>query len=548
MTRAPVAPHGQETFAAALRRALAVLALLVAAGLGGSPAHARDALGADRCALLAGGVPNGQIAAAKWSEATKDRQANCAVQLQLASEPGSHIKVLVLLPADWNGRLLGIGDHGFGGYLPEQDMQGPLGRGFAVFGNDMGHTGGMVDARWMVAGGPALKDFGWRAAHLSVVAAKTVVAQAYGAPAHFAYYQGCSTGGRVGMREAQQFPDDYDGVIAGSGPLDWNGILTQQLWAALQVQRNGKQTPGYIAPERYPMITAAALAQCDMLDGLKDGLATDPRRCPTTLRQLQCRGGDTANCLSAPQVEAIERTYAPLVDPATGAFVFDGLEPTGEVGWISPLGPDGGPGAHVLGYFSAIFGQPNWDWRSFDFHTDLARARSLDKAGAQIDSLSTNLAPFRKHGGKIIQYHGWLDQAMTPSFYPRFYDAVAASTSAGDTRALASFYRLFMAPGMEHCFGGPGPNSFGGLGQPQPPVQDSAHDVLSALVAWVEQGRAPDQIIATQYKGDKPEQGVVRQMPLCAYPKVATWRGRGDPNDPASFACAAGKAGAVSRP
>lgn len=523
------------------RSALLAVTLLLSAGAARA-AEPQHLLAPAQCEAIAGNVPNGAVISAKWTDATKDRAASCAVQMRLAGEPGSRVNVLLLLPANWNGRLLGIGDHGFGGYIPEKDMQGPLARGFAVFGGDMGHTGGVVDAGWMVGGGPALKDFGWRAAHLSPAAAKAVVEKAYGAPARFTYYQGCSTGGRTGMREAQQFPEDYDGIIAGAGPFDWDGILTQQLWAASQVQRAGTSTPGWIPTDRYPMITAAALAQCDGLDGLKDGLVTDPRRCPVTLSQLRCQPGSKADCLTSAQIDAIERTYAPLKDPVTGAFLFDGLEPTGEVGWASRLGPHSGPGAHVRGYFAALFGG-DWDWRNFDFHTDLARARALDREGAQIDSLTTDLTPFRKRGGKMIQYHGWLDQAMAPEFYTRFYEAVAAATTSGDMNRLADFYRLFMVPGMEHCSGGPGPNSFGGLGQPDAPVQDADHDVLSALVAWVEQGQAPDRLIATQYKQDKPELGITRQMPLCPYPKAAKWRGKGNANDAASFTCAVSKPG-----
>jgi feruloyl esterase len=511
-------------------------AAFISSGVSGV-AFARNVLTPERCAALRGSVPEGEIASAKWVDAAGAHPAFCAVSLQLASEPGSHIKAVLEMPANWNGRFLGIGDHGFGGYIPEADMQRPLARGFAVFASDMGHTGRVVDASWMAPAGPALKDFGWRANHVAAVAAKAVVTKAYGRAPRFAYFQGCSTGGRMAMREAQQFPGDFNGVIVGSAPLDWDGIMTQQLWSTSQVLRDGAATPGWIPPAQYSWISAATLARCDKLDGLKDGLVIDPRRCATDIGYLTCRTGQTTDCLTAAQVEAIERIYAPLSDPTTGAFIIDGLEPTGEYGWVSPLGSNARLGEHVSGYFAALFGSTGWDWRKFNFSGDFARARKLDRNGAQIDSLETNLAPFGKRGGKIIQYHGWLDPAMSPGFYPKFYERVAATTTGGDMAKLANFYRLFMVPGMGHCSTGTGPDSFGGFEQPLPPTIDPQHDVLSALVAWVEQGRAPESLIATQYKDEKPANGVAREMPLCSYPEVAHRVGQGDPNRASSFAC-----------
>jgi feruloyl esterase len=314
------------------------------------------------------------------------------------------------------------------------------------------------------------------------------------------------------------------------------------------------------------MITAASIAACDALDGVTDGLITDPRRCHFDPSKLLCAAGDGPDCLTASQVEAVNEIYAGTRNPRTGALIYPGYEPGGEFGW-SPLvvGLVDEPGTPAVPAFIDIirifaFQNPNYDWRTFDFDHDMAFVDH--KIGQIVDDQKLNLTPYSGRGGKLILYHGWADQFVGPQDDVNHYERIAACArksfgsadicgvndndidvfgppkflSPDSFTEVQKFARLFMAPGMQHCSGGPGPNSFGNTLIPGIP-RDPDHDAFAALVLWVEKGVAPERIVATKYENDDPTQGVVMTRPLCPYPQIAVYKGQGNTNEEESFVC-----------
>ena len=282
----------------------------------------------------------------------------------------------------------------------------------------------------------------------------------------------------------------------------------------------------HLPPSALGLLHRAALAACDSSDGVVDGVLDDPRRCKFDPATLTCTAGQApATCLTPAQVEAAGRVYRGLKDPNTGAQLYPGLVPGSEPFWPhrDAANPFPIPIAH---YKWLVFADPNWDWRTFQF-TDPADYQAHVKAEAKfapiLNATNPDLREFRQRGGKLLQHHGWNDQLISPQNSIDYYESVLAFFGAGQDRTrtlgdVQSFYRLFMAPGMAHCSGGPGPNTF---------------DMQTALEQWVERGVAPEQVVAT-----RSVNGVVdRLRPLCAYPKVAVYAGKGDTNDAANFAC-----------
>jgi len=297
---------------------------------------------------------------------------------------------------------------------------------------------------------------------------------------------------------------------------------------------------GYFPPSKLPAIQAAALAACDRLDGIQDGVIDDPRRCGFDPSVLLCKGAETDQCLTPPQVAALRTIYAGQVLP--GGYALPGYEPGAENGsdgwswdgWITSARPEES-GFHkaASGYFGdLVFDDPKWDPHSFDPEHDIPLANR--KLTSIVDATDPDLRRFAAHGGKLILYHGWADQVVPPLMTVDYYEQVR--DALGD-KAAADSVRLFMVPGMMHCFGGPGPNRFG---QWAGGMADHDAGITAALQGWVEQGVAPEEIIATKLKKDgDPKSGVVRTRPLCAYPKVAHYRGAGSTDDAASFECVA---------
>jgi hypothetical protein len=508
------------------------------------------------------------VVSAKWVEAgpmeAKLGYPPRAVHISLSSRcevtgvarptSDSEINFLLWLPAppDWNGKYLQRGNGGWAGDIDSSNLIRPFVHGYAVSATDDGHrsTGDVPDASWAVGHPEKLIDFGYRSLHETAKLSKTIAQAYYGRNASHAYFFGCSDGGREALMEAERYPEDFDGIIAGAPANHWTHHLTGFIWNELAL--DGKPE-SHINPEQLPAIEKAALAACDAKDGVKDGLIEDPRQCHFDPGVLLCKSQASADCLTAPQIEALQKIYAGPKDAKTGEPIYPGYEPGTEaepgawVPWIIVPGHDGSIQSWFGNsfYSQAVFENPHWDWHTMDFSRDVRAADN--KTEGILNSYNPDLRSFRDHGGKLIQYHGWGDAAIAPEDSIDFYQKVTQffarypdprSANAAD---VPSFYRLFMVPGMGHCSGGPGPTSFG---NDETELEggsrfDADHDVLPALDRWVTGGIAPEKIIGT---GTGAGGGRLTR-PLCPYPKVARYKGHGDTNAAENFECAVESSG-----
>jgi feruloyl esterase len=433
----------------------------------------------------------------------------CRVQAKLNPSDDSSIGIEVWLPASgWNNKLEGVGNGAWAGAISYAALASALEQGYAAAGTDGGHTGNNPD---FILGHPEkLIDFGYRAVHEMTVAAKGIIEAYYGSAPKFSYFNGCSTGGRQALAEIQRYPNDYDGVIAGDPVGDSSRIQGTQLWFW---QIFHKDEASNIPPEKLKLLHNAVIAACDALDGVKDGVLEDPTRCGFDPALLQCKQGDAPDCLTAAQVDTAKQSYLGPMNAATGQPYFPGREWGSELGWVNHSGPE--PSSYAVGiYRFAVFQDPNWDYRGFDYARDVAAAMKALKE--TMDFTDSDLHAFFARGGKLIQYHGWNDPGVPPQSSINYYRAVAAKM--GGLGSIQDKYRLFMIPGMGHCGGGDGTSTF---------------DMISALERWVEDGTAPDFIPASRVRN-----GVVdRTRPLCPYPQVAAFRGPGSTDDGANFVC-----------
>ena len=460
---------------------------------------------------LPGGLGFPEAAVARFRASVADLPAFCRVAATLRPSTDSDIKIEVWMPSSgWNGKFLGVGNGGWAGTITYPALTDALRRGYAAASTDTGHTGTGGDASFALGHPEKLTDFGYRAVHEMTVTAKAAVLAFYGDRPRFSYWQGCSTGGKQGLTEAQRFPDDYDGIVAGAPANFWTHLMTGLIW----VGRATLSDPAsYIPPSKYPVLNRGVLDACDMLDGVNDGVLEDPRRCRFDPQVLECEGADGPTCLTAPQVAAAQKIYGPATNPRTGEAIFPGLSRGSELGWRAAAGgPD--PFQIVTDHFKyVVFEDPNWDFRTLDFDRDVARADELDNG--TLNAIDPDLKAFVDRGSKLLLYHGWNDPLITPQNTINYYASVRATLGAAE---VESAVRLFMAPGMGHCGGGPGPN---------------AAEWLTALEQWVEHGLAPDQIVASHSTNGE----VDRTRPLCPYPQVARYTGTGSTDAAANFAC-----------
>ena len=451
--------------------------------------------------------------------------AFCRITAVARPSSDSEIKMEVWLPAaQWNGRFRGTGNGGFAGSISYTAMAYDLANGYATAGTDTGHQGSATDGSWALHHPDKIEDFGYRGIHEMTVAAKALVQAFYGdAPKH-SYFLGCSDGGREALMEAQRFPGDYDGILAGAPANYWSHLLLGGMNDVRAMQTEG----AYIPPAKIPAISSAVLAACDALDGLKDGILNDPRKCHFNPEVLLCKGEDGDNCLTKPQVATLRQIYAGP-HSSDGKPLFPGYVPGGEEGrggWESWVTGDAPNHSALFGYGSNYFQYMVFDeagWQPSAFNIDSAVKVADEKTGRMLNAIDPDLRPFAKHGGKLILYHGWSDPAIPPLNTIDYFNSVVGAM--GETETQKSL-RLYMAPGLQHCTGGPGPNSFGQFGPAA--RKDKEHDVTMALEQWVENQQAPEQIIATNGKMARP---------LCPYPQVATYKGSGDSTDAASFTC-----------
>ena len=435
--------------------------------------------------------------------------AFCRVTLKIAPSPDSDIRSEVWLPmSGWNGKFLQVGNGAWGGSIQYGPLGDALRRGYAAASTDTGHTG--TDASFAMGPPEKLVDFGYRSVHETAVQGKATVTTLYGERPRVSYFNGCSGGGRMSFMEAQRFPEDFDGIIAGAPGYNRTDVAFQTLGMA---QATHVSAESFIPASKYEALHQAALDACDALDGLKDGLIADPTACRFDPAAIACKSGDGPGCLTSAQVVAARRIYAPVIDPKNGAQISSGLEPGSERQWASVTGSQPHSMYNDLLRF-VVMKDPNWDYRTLDVGRQLEAARRADRG--ILAATSTDLSPFVSRGGKLLMYHGWADQNIPPRESIAYYNGVVKTM--GEAK-VAGAVRLFMVPGMGHCGGGDGPNEF---------------DMLAALEQWREQGKAPSEILASQVS----EGRVTRTRPLCPYPQIARYKGTGSVDRAENFACA----------
>jgi feruloyl esterase len=439
--------------------------------------------------------------------------AFCRVAATLKPSSDSDIKIEVWLPlSEWNGKFLGVGGGGWAGRIAYNGN--PLGltdavrRGYAAANTDTGHDASVSTGGSFIPGHPEkLTDYGHRAVHEMTVKAKAIVAAYYGIPAKHSYFIGCSLGGMQAVVEAYRYPEDYNGIIAGAPANPMTLFNAAQLWPAWLI---GKDPARFIPSAKYTMIHEAAIKACATPVGLNDGLIENPALCRFDPKQLLCKGADGPDCLTAAQVDLMRQIYVGPVNPRTKEPIFPGPAVGGELQLPGFAGTE--PHSNSLNlYRFAVYQDPNWDWKTMDFDSAIALANKVVDPAMRAGS---NLKPFVDHGGKLMIYIGWTDY-HNPMEVASYYNA--ALKSAGASKGKDSL-RLFLIPGMDHCGGGAGCDTF---------------EKLAPMEQWVEKGIVPDQILTSKLADGK----VLRTRPVCAYPKVATYKGKGDINDAANFAC-----------
>ncbi len=428
----------------------------------------------------------------------------CRVALVIEKQ----INVEVWMPRDWNGMFQGVGNGGLTGAINYAMMGMALKRGFASASTDTGHISeGVRDTGWIPGHPERIVNFGHRAHHLMAETAKKVIAKYYEKPASHALFNGCSAGGTQGLTEVQRYPGDYDGVVAGAP-----GINFVRAWAdfILWLQMFKREPGSAFSAEANQLLVQAAVAKCDALDHLTDGLIDDPRNCKFDPAELQCTDGVTTGCLTPAQVDRAKASYGPAKSTPGGLKLYPGFAvgtPLDAV--FMKIDPSKLPIMLMM--------QPPPDWTVNTFDPDKHIPQMEKQLDADLGATQTDLSAFFKRGGKLILYHGWADEDLSPYNTIDYYEGVRKTVGPATADASA---RLFMAPGMAHCRGGTGPNRF---------------DAVDAMVSWLQQGKAPEQILATHATAGK----VDRSRPLCAYPKVARYKGSGSIDDAANFACVA---------
>jgi feruloyl esterase len=469
------------------------------------------------CASLATvSLKNVTITGAVEDPGNATTPASCRVTATSTHPPsGDAITIWVWLPVStWNGRWQGVGGGGFSGGS-QNSLAAPIRDGYAAGATDTGHVGGSgsfaLDANGRL-NWRSIRNNAYVGIHEMTVVGKALVNAYYGSAPQYSYWNGCSTGGRQGLSEAQRYPADYDGILAGAPAINWTHLHPAQLWGPLVMLESGNAP----AQCKLQAATAAAIAACDEIDEVKDGVIEDPARCHYDPAALV---GTTTACgtITAADADVIRKIWeGPRRED--GSFLWYGLARGGAFGGLSNTTgtpPAPAPFPITLEWFRYwLKMDPAWDWRTTSYEEyEQLFDQSVEEFGAVIGTNNPDLSAFRARGGKIVMWHGWADQLIYPQGTIDYYTRVAQALGGQRTD---SFLRLFMAPGVAHCAGGAGPQPTG---------------LLQAVVDWVEHGKAPDSLLAS-----RTDAGVTRTRPLCPYPQVARYTG-GDTNSAASFKC-----------
>ncbi|KAI8953875.1 putative ferulic acid Esterase/Feruloyl esterase [Xylaria longipes] len=470
--------------------------------------------------------------------------ALCAVTIAVASSATSSYRIGLFLPVEWNNRFLATGNGGFGGGINWIDMGAGVKYGFAVVSTDTGHSSLTSNVSWALDDPEARTDWGWRAIHGSVVLGKLLTQAYYGRPIAYSYYSGCSTGGRQGLKEMQTYPGSFDGVLVGSSAWYTSHLNT---WVTQVASYNWPAADAkHVDWRLLTPIADAVIKQCDDIDGATDGIISLPGLCNVDFGALSCdnAGANQSACLKAAQAQTLENVYSDW-KTSTGEFLYTGLSPSSERQMYAVLNySDASP--YGIGY-ARYFLLDNASFALADFNNSLALlADKLDPGNATADDY--DLAAFRDRGGKMIMYHGAADGLVPMKGSNLYYDRVVEKMG-GNVTATQEFFRYFMVPGMQHCWTTvvDAPWAFGGASQASilgndtwsvPGFQDAQHDILLALMDWVEKNATVDQVVATTWnQPTNVSSGLLRQRPLCPYPQMARWDGDGDLNDAKSWSC-----------
>jgi hypothetical protein len=532
-----------------LRSALIMMSAMVGAAILMAPAApvARAQAFADAKIALVD-YSKADIESAKACEALSNFKSKEIAQITAAAMPVSaatpafckvtgllipEIAFEVSLPAKWNGRFYMIGNGGHAGEALEDasrasQRNAALRVGFAIAQTNTGHDSRKEPGATFVLSNPQKAiDYAYRAVHLTATTAKDIIKDYYGKPVSRAYWNSCSNGGRQGLIEAQRFPEDFDGIVANAPWLDQTGFTIGAMWN----QKALSEAP--VTAAKMALVADKVMEKCDAIDGLKDGLIDDPRKCvfdPSRDVPACSPGADGADCLTPAQAAAIAKVYSGPI--SNGKPYFPGFMPGSEAvmslfgggsgsGWmnviVSPqpngIPADFGLAENTMRYLVHKPPKPDYDYKTFDYDRDIPM---LDDWGRQADAKNPDLANFKKRGGKLLMTYGWADAILQPMMGVNYYEQ-AVTQNGRDT---TNFFRLFMVPGMSHCSGGTGPDQ---------------HDPMTAIINWVEKDQAPASILAKRLEKNQ----VVRTRPLCPYPQVARYSGKGSIDDAANFRCVA---------
>jgi feruloyl esterase len=443
--------------------------------------------------------------------------AFCRVAGTIRATAESDIRFELWLPESWNGKFMQTGNGGAAGAIVHDSLVDPLARGYAVANTDTGHQGAGGDFAW-AANAQKLIDYQYRAVHELTVVAKALTAKRYGRPADRSYFVGCSTGGRQGLKEAQRYPEDYDGIVAGAPASNWSPLMA----LSVTIQRN--MGAGGLGADKLGLLKEAAIAACDAQDGVTDRVITSTATCDFDAASLQCAAGATGQCLSASEVVAAQRIYAGVVD-RTGQVLMPGTGPGSEPLWAAYASPQFAIGTN---YFRNVVAKDaTWDPVMFDVDRDLARAEAVDNGAAK--AMSPDLSEFVDRGGKLIVYHGTTDGLIPYQNSVNYHESVIDEFGQ---RKTDDSVKLYLVPGMDHCSGGEGAFNV---------------DWLTPLERWVENDEEPGALQAVHpasappaAPGAPPPRPSERfTRPVCPYPQVPTYRGTGDVVDATSFECVA---------
>ncbi|WP_084150746.1 tannase/feruloyl esterase family alpha/beta hydrolase [Azohydromonas australica] len=458
--------------------------------------------------VAAGFVPPGS--------ATPVAQPFCRVQLTSRPSADSDIKSEIWMPAlsAWNGRFLAVGGGGNSGAIQYSAMSNGLSSGYATLSTDNGHQGN--DQIFAVGHPEKVIDFGHRAQAVTAVGGKALTQAFYEEAPRKSYWLGCSQGGGKGMMQSQRYPENFDGIVAGSPVFDWVGSQFAPAWVAVK----GMRDPSLLVPRaKLPAIHSAVLAACDAKDGLTDGLIQQPERCNFDPATMACPAGtDSASCLTPGQVASMQRYYAPVTRP-DGRPIYAAYPPgsEGNSAWLGATAPNGNWGGF---WPNVVYENPAYSIvASLNVDTDADYNFAKAKLSAHYDAVSTDLSSYRARGGKLLIWHGYNDAAVSAYHTRDYVDAVTARFGTSQT---SEFLRTYFAPGVNHCGGGDGP-------------EPDQMNLLATMVDWVEKGIAPTSILASH----RTSGAVDRTMPLCAYPQVARYKGTGEVRDAANWACGA---------